>query len=219
MEKTPLTGYTFTWLFALCIALSLCLNGCARRQFTQRGATGTPSATHDAVPAPIAATSAVPLTPFHDLTVFLISDALDLLPGSVSSRIFDVIQKGLAIPEQSDAIEASVLSSPKAEDIALITGLIVQRVYGDTIKEGTVIPQAIIYFHKSNITAADLASAAARVKTSENQALDTYNACLNLLVNVLSDNYAIRQEPKEGLYVRDSKNDLYFHTKMKFADK
>lgn len=210
----------------LLVLVSTCSIGCAHRQpaqLSQLSINREPSANIDHKPAvtapnPANKKAATSLTPFQVIVISLVSDSLDLLPNDINSKIFDVIQKGLKIPDHHDVIEKSVLSSPRTEDIAFVAGLIVQHVYGENLRTGATIPQVILYFHKDGIAYTDLTAVAAKVKSSENRTLDAYNACLNLLVNSLSGSYTTQQKPAEGLYVRDSKGDLYFHTKLKHAE-
>lgn len=154
-------------------------------------------------------------TPFEELVVSLVFDALDLLPNAVSSTVYDVIANGMDIPDQSDEIDKNILTSSRKADIALVAGQIVHLVYGENVGTETVIPQAILFVH-SKIAFSDIATLKSRLSLSEHRNLDAYNTCLNLLANVLSDNYGVRQKNREGLYLRDSKNNLYFHKGMNF---
>lgn len=155
------------------------------------------------------------VNPFQELVVSLVLDSLDLLPKSTSDMYFDVIMKGIEIPDQDDKIEEAVLSSKKIEDIAYVAGLIVQQVYGPNRgKGGTAIPQAIIYSYEEKVAHNDLTAAASRLSTSQNRNIDSYNACLNLLVNSLVKKSSITQRPLNGVYERDANNNLYFSRKM-----
>ncbi|MFA7404260.1 MAG: hypothetical protein WC007_09705 [Pelobacteraceae bacterium] len=204
----------------LSVLISACISGCARPKPTGHlSIYNDRYATKNNQPSPpVADTSnqsaAVALSPFQEIVVSLVSDSIDILPKSTGDAIFDVILKGIEIPDQDDEIKVNVLSSPRNEDIAFVAGLIVQRVYGKSVEKGTTIPQAILYFYKDRVTDTDLTAAAAKVNLSENRTLDAYNASLNLLVNVLSHNSAVNEKPKNGLYVRDFKGDLYFRSNV-----
>lgn len=204
------------------VLVSACVSGCARKQQpVQLSIYREPQTTAPRKSVPDAAPSGqkpAHLNHFQEIVVTLISDSLDLFPNTTSSRIFDVILQGMQVPDRHDAIERSVLSSPRKEDIGFLAGLIVQQIFGENWKEGTTIPQVILYFHKDKIAFSDLNAAASRLKSSENRNLDAYNTCLNLLVNAMANNYALQQKPAEGLYIRNSKGDLYFHTKLKHVD-
>lgn len=201
------------------VLVSACICGCAaRRQPAPLSIYREQQAAAQKPAAAPASQKPAHLSPFQETVVSLVSDSLDLLPTSLSSRIFDVIQQGMQVPDQHDEIERRVLYSPRKEDVGFVAGLIVQQIYGESLKEGTTAPQVILYFHKNRVAYSDLAAAAARLNSSENRNLDAYNACLNLLVNALASNYALPQKPAEGLYVRDSKGDLYFHTKLKHVE-
>jgi len=204
----------------LSVLISACICGCARPKptghlsiYNDRYATK-----NNQPPPPVADKSnqsaAVVMSPFQEIVVSLVSDSIDILPKSTGDAIFDVILKGIEIPDQDDEIKGNVLYSPRNEDIAYVAGMIVQRVYGKSVEKGTTIPQAILYFYKERVTDADLTVAAAKVNSSENRNLDAYNASLNLLVNALSRNHAVKEKPKDGLYVRDSKGDLYFRSNV-----
>lgn len=205
----------------LLLLAAICLSSCARRPKPGHlSIYNDLYANKDKKPAPpVSAKShqniAGSLTPFQEVVVSLVADSLDLFNKKCSAKVFEVILKGIKVPDLDEAIEKSVLSSPRKEDIAYVAGLIVQNVYGKNMKEKPTIPQAIVYFYKDTIAYSDLTRAAAEVNSSEDRNLDAYNACLNLLVNSLASNYAMKQLPEDGLYVRDPKGDLYFHTKMK----
>lgn len=204
------------------VLISACVSGCARKQkpvqlsiYRDQQTTARLKSAPDTAPA---GKKPAHLSPFQEIVVTLISDSLDLFPNTTSSRIFDVILQGMQVPDRHDVIERSVLTSPRKEDVGFLAGLIVQQIIGENLKEGTTIPQVILYFHKDKIAYSDLSAAAARLKASENRNLDAYNTCLNLLVNAMANNYALPQKPAEGLYIRNSKGDLYFHTKLKHVD-
>lgn len=216
--------YNIKWALLLLVLLSAGLNGCARhrptsldqlsiyRQVPALKAVEPASETT----APVAKNATRSFTPFEELVVSLVFDALDLLPNTVSSTVYDVISKGMNIPDELDAVDKNILSSSRKEDVALIAGQIVHLVYGESVGKETVIPQAILFVH-NKIAYTDIATVKSRLSSSEHRNLDTYNTCLNLLANVLSDNYGVRQKNKEGLYLRDSKNNLYFHKGMNFT--
>ena len=213
----------FTRYIVLALVLvSVCVGGCARRQkpaqLTMYREQQTTAPLKSAPDAALAGQKQANLTPFQEIVVTLVSDSLDLLPNNASSRIFDVILQGMQVPDQHDTIERSVLTSPRKEDIGFLAGLIVQQIFGENVKEGTTAPQVILFFHKDKVAYGDLTAAASRLNSSENRSLDAYNTCLNLLVNALANNYALPQKPAEGLYIRNSKGDLYFHTKLKHVD-
>jgi hypothetical protein len=150
------------------------------------------------------------VNPFQELVVSLVLDSLDLLPTKISDKYFDVIMKGIEIPVQEDEIEKSVLTSQRKEDIASVAALIVQHVYGKNVRQGTLTPQTIIYSYEDNVVHADLVAAAHKLNSSQNRDIDAYNACLNLLVNSLYSNNPTKHRPKNGLYVRDANDNLYF---------
>jgi hypothetical protein len=209
---------------SLLILLSVGLNGCARRVPTsldqlsihrktladkdanRRVAVGSEALTEK---------TARSFTPFEEIVVSLVFDSLDLLPVDSSSKIYDVILAGIEIPEESEILSKNILTSPKKEDIALIAGYIVQQVYGESIGNEIVIPQAILLFHKEKVKYSDITALKSRLITSENRYMDAYDICLSLLVNLLSDNYKIQQKNREGLYLRDFNNNLYFHKEVK----
>lgn len=209
---------------SLLILLSVALHGCARRVPTsldQLSIYRKPLAAKD-VSGRVTAGSETPtektarsFTPFEEIVVSLVFDSLDLLPTDSSSKIYDVILTGIEIPDQSEILNKSILTSHKKEDIALIAGHIVQLVYGESIGKEIVIPQAILFFHKDKVIYSDITALKSRLITSENRYLDAYDICLSLLVNLLSDNYGIQQKNREGLYLRDLNNNLYFHKEVK----
>lgn len=208
-------------LMSVLVSVSLC--NCARRQVGKLSINNE-QAIKGQQPQPSAGKTdktaeTLTMSPFQDLVVSLVSDSLDILPKNISDKIFEVIQKGIEVPDQNDEIVESVLSSKKKEDIAFIAGLIVQRIYGRNADKETMIPQAVLYSISDKVVLNDLVVASYKVHSSENRDLDAYNACLNLLVNSLSVNYQLQLRPKEGLYVRNSANELYFHSKMKHAEK
>lgn len=216
--------YSIRQALLLFFLFSIALNGCAHRQptpleqlsiYRQRNAVKD----IESVTAPLLPLAQKPsrsFTPFEEIVVSLVFDSLDLLPNDISSKIYDVIKNGMEIPDQYDDIDNRVLSSHRKEDIALVAGQIVQLVYGERIGKEGVIPQAILFFHKDKVIYTDIGAVRSDLSSSENRNLDAYNTCLSLLVNSLSANYGIQQKSREGLYLRDSNNNLYFHKDLKF---
>lgn len=206
-------------VFAL---ISACVSGCARHKPPgQLSIYREPSATTNlpsAAESGSATKKTAELTPFQETVVTLLSDSLDLLPNSTSSKIFDIIQKGIQIPDRHDAIDKNVLDSQKKDDVGIVAALIAQQIFGESLEKEKVIPQVILYFHKNSVSSTDLTAAASSLNSSENRSLDAYTISLNLLVNWIANNYALQQKPTEGLYIRDSKGDLYFHTKLKHVE-
>lgn len=216
--------HNFKWSLILFVLASTCLNGCTRRlpvsldQLSMNRQKGAPK---DVKPVtaphpPLAQKAARSFTPFEEIVFSLVTDSLDLLPNNAGSAVYEVILKGIEIPDQYDAIDKNVLFSSRKEDIALVAGLIVQLVYGESIGKEAVIPQAILFIPRDKVTYADIAAVKSRLSSSENRNLDAYNACLSLLVSSISSNYGIQQKDREGLYLRDSKNNLYFHKRVSF---
>lgn len=219
-----MTSYNLKWALLLFALLAACLNGCARRHPTSLDQLTINRQLNAAKEINPATTNTTPpaqkppraFTPYEEIVVSLVSDSLDLLATNISSKVYDVILNGIEIPDQHDVIDKSVLTSQRKEDIAFVAGLIVQHVYGDSIGKETVIPQVILFHHQARVTFADITAVKAKLSLSENRNMDAYSACLSLLVNTLSGNYGIEQKSREGLYLRDSKNNLYFHKDLKF---
>jgi hypothetical protein len=202
------------WLTAVAL-IALNLSGCARKQATPLSQLSIYHQTAVSGSTPLGKDSVRTLTPFQELIVSLISDSLDLIPGESSSKIFEVILNGIAIPDQDDVIDNAVLFSQKKEDVALAAGLMVKLVYGGNVGHIITIPQSVLFSYKEKTTLADFTLAGAKLSSSENRRLDAYNACLNLLVNTMASNYGIPKKPKSGLYLRDSMSNLYFHKEIK----
>lgn len=209
----------------LLVLFASCLYGCARRQptpldqlsiYRQRSELKDIRSAVASTPTQKQARS---FTPFEEIILSLVFDSLDLLPDIISSKIYGEILNGIEIPDQYDAIDKSVLTSPEKRDIALAAGLIVQLVYGEAISNETTIPQAILFTNNDRTNYADITAVRQKLSSSENRAMDTYNACLSLLVNSLSANYRIEQKSREGLYLRDSRNNLYFHKDVPLLDR
>lgn len=203
-------------LLAALLITAFC-SGCARPRPTGHLSiyNETPAAPAVTAAAPAAAPAeedADAMTSFQELVVSLVSDSLDFLPVHMSESIYDVIQDGIEIPDLDDEIRADVLSSPKKEDITSAAAFIVRKIYSRQGVKGASMPQVIVYSYKDSVSAADLAGAAAKVELSENRNLDSYNACLNLLVNSLSASFAVQKKPRSGVYIRDTNNDLYYHS-------
>lgn len=156
----------------------------------------------------------VVMTPFQELVVSLVLDSLELVPKIISDEYCDAILKGIEIPDLYDEIDRSVLSSQRKEDIAFVTGIIVQQVYAKGLKTETIKPQSIVYLFKDKVVYTDLAEAASKLDLSQNYYLDAYNVSLNFLVNLLLSNNQIKQKSNNGLYVRDANNNLYFQQKL-----
>ncbi len=200
----------------LLVLFSACINGCARPKPIQLSIYNTQhTLEHKQLTPPSSGqsniTTAKIVNPFQDLIISLMLDSLDLLPKNIGNKYFDVIMKGIVIPVQDDVIEKSVLTSQREEDVAFIAGLIAQTVYGKKVRNEYLIPQAILFTHEDKISYADLSLAASKLTTSQNRYMDAYNASLNLLVNTLSANKSLKQATKNGLYLRDANNNLYFH--------
>lgn len=212
--------HNIKWALLLFVLFSACLNGCARRQPTSldqlsmyRKPVTPKDIKSDAANAPpTAQKTSRSFTPFEEIVVSLVFDSLDLFPDNIRSDIYGVILDGIEIPGQDDAIDKSILSSGRKEDIALLAGQIVHLVYGENFGKEAVIPQAVLFIRRHRKTYADITA----LGSSENRTLDAYNSCLSLLVSLLSDNYGIQLKSRDGLYLRDSKNNLYFHKDVKF---
>lgn len=206
------------FIFVLLALISTGIGGCARPKpgplsiyNEQHATTRNESTPPDSAQGNQETADAV--NSFHKLVVSLLLDSLDLLPKSVSDKYVDVILKGIEIPVQDDEIKEDVLLSQRKEDIAKVAGLIVQRVYGTMMHE-PLIPQTIIFSYEDKVTYADLTVAASKLDSSQNRNMDAYNACLNLLVNSLSGNSKMMQKPKNGLYLRDINNNIYFYREL-----
>lgn len=216
--------HNFKWSLILLVLASTCLTGCTRRlpaSLDQLSMNRQKSAPKDVKPVtaaspPLAQKAARSFTPFEEIVFSLVIDSLDLLPQNAGSKVYEVILKGIEIPDQYDVIDKNVLFSSKKEEIAMVAGLIVQIVYGENISKEAVIPQAVLFIPRDKVAYADITAVKSRLSSSENRNLDAYNACLNLLVSSISSNYGIQQKGREGLYLRDSKNNLYFHKNVSF---
>jgi hypothetical protein len=95
---------------------------------------------------------------------------------------------------------------------------IVRRIYKtDEIKD-LAIPEVIYYEGFKNIENIEniVREESSKLTNSERLYRDQYNISLNLLVNLWLTNLKksmnrIRKIPKEGIYLRDSTGELYFH--------
>lgn len=206
-------------MLVLAVIITACLFGCSHQKppmlsiYNDQTRVGemqqsAPDAKHSKQ------TAVSTLTPFQRIVAYLILDSLGMLPKKISDQLLDEIQDGITVPDQHDVIDKNVLSSQHHEDVALIAGLIAQRLYGKKAVKEITIPQAILYSQRKNVDYDDLANTAFKLNNSDIRTLDAYNACLNLLVNILCKNYSISSRPNNGLYVRDSMHNLYFHTHM-----
>jgi hypothetical protein len=147
----------------------------------------------------------------------LINDALDLIPGNyrnamVGDEDIDEIMEGAINYDFSIPLNYSI--SP--ENFGAQAAYIAIMVYGKEPTEEIKIPEAIYY--KGFIPLKDIeeqiSEGKEQLRKSEVLYRDQYNLALNLVVNIWietlrSSGRAIKNRPKEGVYIRNSDNNLY----------
>lgn len=129
-----------------------------------------------------------------DLIQILVKDALALLPKKIREKMREYSKDTKSISD----IVRGIYKTDKIKDLS--------------------IPEVIYYEGFKNIQNIEniVREESSKLTNSEKLYRDQYNISLNLLVNLWLTNLKksmdrIRKIPKEGIYLRDSTGELYFH--------
>lgn len=157
---------------------------------------------------------------FVSLVFDIVNDVLDLMPEEWAQQISpaEKLDKIINSVSNFDSSKLPFNDSIEPDNMGIQAAYVVEKVFGKIPPKNIKIPQTVYYegFKGSDNLEDRIRETMSKISSSKNIFRDKYNLALSIMTDLLINDFIYSGEkigklPKEGVYLRDSKGNLYLY--------